>query len=384
MTTTSQKQPVLVVLQLNGGNDYLNTVVPHADPAYFDNRQTLGVPEDRVLRVDDEIGLNPVMEPLKEIYDRGDMAILHGVGWDESNRSHFRCMDIWHTIDIDVIGDKGWLGMAVSEIDPNGENPVKAVNVGQGLPRALVAPGVSAASVSDLNAYGLLTSVEQAQERDLMLQRFGAMYAPAIGTGPVVDYLKQTGRDALKGADMLSSAPNGYASSVEYGSSSLAGKLRDVAMVHTSDLGTQVFYMEHTGYDTHAAQATTHPRLWTDVSTSVADFFDDLAEHGADENVVMFIFSEFGRRVRENGTGTDHGKAGVAFAIGKRVEGGVYGTYPERRPEALDDGDLAPTQDFRGVYTTILEDWLQVDAMPIVKGAFDAPAFIDGNGGQGR
>ena len=253
--------------------------------------------------------------------------------------------------------------------------------MGQGLPRALVAPGVSAASVSDLNAYGLLTSVEQAQERDLMLQRFAAMYAPAIGTGPVVDYLKQTGRDALQGADMLSSAPNGYASSVEYGSSSLAGKLRDVAMVHTSDLGTQVFYMEHTGYDTHAAQAKTHPRLWNEVSTSVADFFDDLAEHGADENVVMFIFSEFGRRVRENGTGTDHGKAGVAFAIGKRVEGGVYGTYPDRRPEALDDGDLAPTQDFRGVYTTILEDWLQVDAMPIVKGAFDAPAFIEKNGG---
>jgi len=379
--TTAQKQPVLVVLQLNGGNDYLNTVVPRDNPAYFDNRRTLGVPEDKVLGIDDEIGLNPVMAPLKEFYDRGDMAIIHGVGWEGSNRSHFRCMDIWHTIDIETIGDKGWLGMAVSEIDHNGENPVKAVNVGQGLPRALVAPGVSAASVSDLNAYGLLTSVEQQQERDLMLQRFANMYAPAIGTGPVVDYLKQTGRDALKGADMLRSAPAGYASSVEYGSTTLAGKLRDVAMVHVADLGTQVFYLEHTGYDTHAAQATTHPKLWTEVSTSVADFFDDLREQEADHNVVMFIFSEFGRRVRENGTGTDHGAAGVAFAIGKRVNGGTYSTYPELRPEALNDGDLVPTQDFRGVYTTILEDWLEVDAVPIVKGTFEAPRFIQKNGG---
>ena len=379
--TTAQKEPVLVVLQLNGGNDYLNTVVPYRDPAYFDNRQTLGVPEDKVLTLDDEIGLNPVMAPLKELYERGDMAIIHGVGWEGSNRSHFRCMDIWHTIDIDEIGDKGWLGMAVAEIDPNSENPVKAVNVGQGLPRALVAPGVSVASVSDLNAYGLLTSVEQQQERDLMLQRFANMYAPAIGTGPVVDYLKQTGRDALKGADMIRSAPSGYTSNVEYGSGSLAGKLRDVAMVHTADLGTQMFYLEHTGYDTHAAQATTHPRLWTEVSTGVADFFDDLREQDADDNVVLFIFSEFGRRVRENGAGTDHGAAGVAFAIGKQVKGGTYSTYPDRRAEGLIDGDLVPTQDFRGVYTTILEDWLEVDAMPIVKGTFEKPAFIEKNGG---
>lgn len=378
--TIKHKEPVLIVLQLNGGNDYLNTVVPHSDPTYFDNRQTLGVSEDSVLRIDNEIGFNPAMAPLKEFYDSDDMAIIHGVGWASSNRSHFRCMDIWHTIDIETIGNSGWLGMAIEQIDPKGENPVKAVNIGQGLPRALVAQGVSAASVSDLNAYGLLTAVEQESERDLMLNRFSNMYAPAIGTSLVSEYLKQTGRDALKGADMLRSAPTGYTSNVEYGSSTLASKLRDIAMVHVANLGTQIFYLEHTGYDTHAAQATTHPRLWTEVSTSVADFFDDLREQDADENVVLFIFSEFGRRVRENGTGTDHGAAGVAFAIGKRVNGGVYSTFPDRRPEALTDGDLVPTQDFRGVYTTILEDWLEVDAMPIVKGTFEAPSFIAPNG----
>lgn len=373
---TVQRDPVLVVVQLSGGNDYLNTVVPYKDPNYYDNRQTLHFPEEELHKLDDELAFNPSMGPMKGIYDRGDMAIVHGVGWEKSTRSHFRAMDIWHTAEPDKVGTEGWLGRAIRELDPAGENPVTAVNVGYGLPRALVAPNVSVASVADLSAYGLLTAVEQKQQRDQMLQRFASIYAPAIGAGPVMDYLGQTGLDALKGADMLRTAPDRYTSGVEYAANPLADKLKDVSKVLLAGLGTRIFYTEHGGFDTHASQGPNHPKLWTEVSRAVADFWDDLAEHDAADNVMMFIFSEFGRRVKENGSGTDHGAAGVSFAIGSGVKGGMYSTYPETRAEALKDGDLVPNMDFRGVYSTVLEDWLGVDAAPIVNGRFEKPGFV--------
>ena len=380
--TAEERAPVLVVLQLTGGNDYFNTVILYNDANYYDNRPTLQIPEDRVLKLDDEIGLHPAMGPMKEMYEKGVAAIIHGVGYANSPRSHFRSMDIWHTCEPDKVGTEGWLGRALREIDPAGENPITGVNIGQGLPRALVAPGVSVASVADLSTYGLLTNIEQQERRTRVLERFANMYGPAVGTGPVMEYLGQTGLDALKGADILKVAPQQYSSSVEYGANDIAKSLRDVAMIHEADLGTRIFYTLHGGYDTHAAQAATHAKLWTEVSEAIADFWDDLREHDADQNVVMLLFSEFGRRVHDNGSGTDHGAAGVAFAIGPKVKGGTYGEYPQTRAEALEQGDLVPNQDFRGVYSTILEDWMRLDPVPIVNGQFEKPGFLETNGGS--
>lgn len=369
-------QPVLVVLQLTGGNDYMNTVVPYGDPLYYDNRTSLGIPEDDVVKIDDAVGFNPALGAFKDIYDRGEMAVIHGIGFPESTRSHFRAMDIWHTSEPHKVGTEGWLGRAIRDLDPDGENPVTAVNIGQGLPRALVAPGASVASVADLETYGLLTGVEAKQERAKMLDSFANMYSPAIGSGPVMDYLAQTGLDALKGADMLKAAPAAYTSTVEYAATPLASKLRDVAAVHTANLGTRIFYTEHGGYDTHASQANNHPKLLGQVASAVTDFWDDLREHDADSNVIMFVFTEFGRRVKENGTGTDHGAGGVSFVIGPGVAGGQHNEFPSMNPEDLREGDLAPDQDFRGVYSTILEDWFRLDAKPIVNGTFEKPRFI--------
>ncbi len=374
------KPPVLVVLQLTGGNDYFNTVIPYNDQNYYDSRRSLQIPQDRVLKLDDELGMHPAMGPMQDIYQQGDMAIIHGIGYANSPRSHFRSMDIWHTCEPDKVGTEGWLGRATREIDPTGQNPVTTVNIGQALPRALVTPGVSVASVADLSTYGLLTSIEQEDQRNKMLERFSNMYGPAVGSGPVMDYLGQTGLDALKGADILKLAPDKYESSVEYGATPIAAKLRDIAQIHTADVGTRIFYCDYGSFDTHAAQATTHSKLWQDVSEAVADFWDDLREHDADRNVIMFMFSEFGRRVRDNGSGTDHGAAGVAFALGSRIKGGMYSEYPDTRPEALEQGDLVPNQDYRGVYSTILEDHLQLEASPIVNGQFEAPGFIRTNG----
>ena len=380
MANTS-KPPVIVVLQLTGGNDYFNTIIPYTDQNYYDSRRSLQIPQQRVLQLDDEVGMHPAMGPMKEIYESGQMAIVHGIGYPNSpRRSHFRSMDIWHTCEPDKVGTEGWLGRALREIDPDGENPITGVNVDQALPRALVAPGVSVASVADLTTYGLLTSIEQEEQRNKVLERFANMYGPAVGTGQVMEYLGQTGLDALKGADILKVAPQQYESTVEYAESPVAKKLRDIAMIHTADLGTRVFYTSHGSFDTHAAQAATHAQLWTQVSEAIADFWDDLREHDADENVTMFLFSEFGRRVRDNGSGTDHGAAGVAFAIGPNVKGGMYSNYPDTRPEALEQGDLVPNIDYRGVYSTMLEDWMHLDAAPIVNGQFEQPKFIK-NGG---
>jgi uncharacterized protein (DUF1501 family) len=384
--TTKSKPPVLVVLQLTGGNDYFNTLIPYTDGNYYDSRRSLQISEDRVLKLNDEVGLHPAMGPIKDMFDKGQVALINGVGYENSPRSHFRSMDIWHTCEPDKVGTEGWLGRAIRDIDPNGENPITAVNIGQALPRALVAPGVSVASVADASNYGLLTSVEEKEQRDKLLDRFAKMYGPAVGTGPVMEYLGQTGLDALRGADILKVAPQQYSSDVEYGSSPIARKLRDIAMIHTSDLETEtrIFYTDHGSFDTHAAQATIHAKLWTEVSEAVADFWDDLREHDADDNVVMFMFSEFGRRVRDNGSGTDHGAAGLALALGPNIKGGIYGDYPDSRAEALQQGDLVPNTDYRGVYSTIIEDWMGMDANPIVGGTFEKPGYIRTNGGNGH
>ena len=377
---TTSKPPVLVVLQLTGGNDYFNTVIPYNDSNYYDNRPTLSLPEDEIIRLDDELGLHPSMGPVKEMYERGDVAVIHGIGYANSPRSHFRSMDIWHTCEPDKVGTEGWLGRAIQQIDPGSENPVTGVNIGHGLPRALVMPGVSVASVADLDTYGLLSGIEEEQLRNDMLERFSNMYGPAVGTGQVMEYIAQTGLDALKGADILKVAPRRYRSDVEYADNNIARSLRDVAKVHTADLGTRVFYTQHGSFDTHAGQAPTHAQLWTEVSEAISDFWDDLRAHDADDNVVMFLFSEFGRRVRDNGGGTDHGAAGVAFAIGPGVKGGMYSEYPETRAEALEQGDLVPNQDFRGVYSTVLEEWMGIDAAPIVNGRFEQPGFVGSRG----
>ncbi|MAM67114.1 MAG: hypothetical protein CL702_12140 [Chloroflexi bacterium] len=376
---STHKDPVLVVLELTGANDYLNTIVPYSDPLYWDNRKRVNIGEDQLLIIDDELAFRSDTEPLKEIYDNGNMAIIHGIGFGNSPRSHFRAMDIWHTCEPDSIGINGWLGKVIRHLDPSGENVLKGVNLGQGLPRAMTMRGVPVTSVNHLPTYGVLSSnpgIESDQDRVQMLESFARMYAPAIGTGPTMDYLGQAGRDALRGADIIRVAPETYSSTVEYANNPIARRLRDVAQVHLAGLGTQVFYTAHGPFDTHFDQLGSHTKIWQEVSGAISNFFDDLREHNAGDEVVLMVFSEFGRRVRDNGTGTDHGAGGVAFAIGNRVNGGMYGTYPSLKPENLSQGDLAPNYDFRGFYSTLADKWLGLDPVPIVGGNFEQMSFV--------
>jgi len=374
--TATKKEPVLVVLQLTGGNDYMNTVIPHADPLYRDNRPVVGVADDRIVKLNDRIGLHPEVAPLQRFWDSGDLAIVHGVGYANSPRSHFRSMDIWHTCEPDKLGTEGWLGRATRDIDPNKDNVVTAVSFGPSLPRALALPGVPVACVDDLDNFGMLTSIQEDAQRSKIIDRFTRLYSPTIGSGFVMDYLGQTGLDSLKAADILNVAPGRYSSSVEYPDTPIARKLKGISQVHQANLGARVLYCDHGSFDSHSNQVGMHDGLWRDVSAAVGSFFDDLRENDASDNVILMMFSEFGRRVHDNGSGTDHGAAGVVFMMGDRIKGGEYGEYPSSRPEHLEQGDLVPNTDFRGVYSAILEDWMGLDANPIVGGAFEKVSFV--------
>ena len=369
--TSTKKDPVVVVLQLTGGNDYYNTIIPYNDPLYYDNRPVVKYPQEEIIKVDDKIGMAPSMGPLKEMFDQGRVAIIHGAGYADSPRSHFRSMDIWHTCEPDKVGTEGWAGRLARELDPKKENVLTAINFGHGLPRALAVPGVPVAAIADLGTYGLLTGITDTAQRAKALDLFSRMYTPTVGGGFVNDYLRATGTDAMVGADIVKIAPEKYSSNVEYPNSPIAMHLKDIAQVYFADLGTRIFYTQHASFDTHAGEMASHPALWKDISEGIAAFFEDLKEHDAGDNVVMYLFSEFGRRVHDNGSGTDHGAAGAMFAIGDPVKGGFYGEMPSAKPEDLEQGDLVPNYDFRGGYATLLEDWFGLDANPIVNGNFE-------------
>ncbi len=374
--STQTTDPVIVVVQLTGGNDYLNTVVPYADSKYWDYRPVVNVPEEEILSLNDNIGFHPAMKPIADMFKEGKVAIVHGVGYENSPRSHFRSMDIWHTCEPDTLGTEGWLGRAVKQLDPAKENVVTAVSMGPSLYRALVAPGVPVATVENLNNYGLITDITPEEKRNRVLDRYKRTYSPMIGSGPVMDFLGQTGLDAIKGADILNVAPEMYSSSIEYSANSISQKLKSIAQIHLANLGTRIFYCDLGSFDTHASQLDTHANLWSSASNAIRDFFDDLREHDAANNVVMLLFSEFGRRVYDNGAGTDHGAGGACLVIGDNVKGGEYGEYPSMKENDLDQGDLVPSIDFRSVYTTLSEDWMNLDPIPIVGGNFEKPAFI--------
>jgi len=376
---STKKDPVLAVISLSGGNDGLNTVIPYNDPNYRDNRPALGIPEDQIVHLTNEIGLHPSFAPLKKYWDQGKLAIIQGVGYPHGSLSHFRSMDIWATCEPDTLGVEGWLGRVIKALDPTGENVLTAVNFGRGMPRSLAMEGVPVASVGDLTSYGLLTDIEKENEREEALDLFGRMYAPAIGKGAVNDFIRRTGIEAMKGADILGTAPAKYNSEIEYLLGNIGGYLKDMVQVHNAQFGTRVFFTTapYNIFDTHANQAVGHSNLLSDVAVNVDSYMSDLRQLDISDNVTTLLYSEFGRRAKDNGSGTDHGTGGVAFVIGENVKGGLYGEYPSLKDNELEDGgNLQHNTDFRSIYTTLLEKWMDLDAKPIVGGSYEKLGFL--------
>ncbi len=372
MSTAVKNDNTIVVVQLTGGNDFMDTIIPYTNGIYYDCRPTLSIKQDDVLPIDETLGFHPAARSLKNLFDDGKVAVIQGVGYENSSRSHFRAMDIMHTCEPDKVGTQGWLGRTIQEIDPHQENVLTGVNIGRGLPRSMALSGVPVTSIGDLDNYGLMTSVDNMKWRTAILDNFKDIYTQAIGSGPVSDFLGRTGNDILRSADLLKDVPSNYESTVEYAENPIAKSLRDVARIHTADMGTKVFYVQHGGYDTHADQGPNHPRLLTELTDALSDFMDDLREHNASENLSILVFTEFGRRMRDNGSGTDHGAGGGAFLIGDTVNGGLYGDYPSLEPSEWQDGEnLKFNVDFRSVYATALEQWLEIDSRPMVFGSYE-------------
>jgi len=371
----SEKKRALVVIQLAGANDALNTIVPYTNGLYYDFRPHISIPADDVLTINDELGFNPNLAPIKALWDLGKVAIINGIGYPNPDRSHFRSMDIWHTAEPAAVGKEGWLGQVIRELDPNGDNVLTGVNFGRGLPRSLALRGVPVASVGNLATYGLFPEVDDTARKQNVLEAFGKMYGSDM-KDEVLTFLGQNGRDALHGADILRTAPEQYTSTVAYPNSPIATNLKSVAQVMFAELGTQVYYTTYGSFDTHGGELIAHTNLWQEVSGAVSAFYQDLEEHGWENDATVLIWTEFGRRIRDNGTGTDHGSGGSAFVIGGAVHGGLYGEYPSLKPEDQLEGDLHFNNDFRSTYSTLVERWFGLEPAPIVHGHFEQFDFL--------
>jgi uncharacterized protein (DUF1501 family) len=380
--TSAKSERSVVVVQLSGGNDALNTVVPYSSDLYYDWRQDVRIEQDQVLKLDDELGFNPSMAPIKKLWDEGKVAVLNGIGYPNPNRSHFRSLDIWHTAESEGIGGSGWLGRTLRELDPAAENVLTGVNFGRGLPRALSCKGVPVASVGDLETYGLFPDVKEENARELALKAFSQIYGSAMAHDTVSQFIGQTGADALKGADTLRMASKKYSSTVEYADTPIAQSMKSIAQVITADFGTRVFYAQHGSFDTHAAELETHAKLWSDTSNALGDFMEDMKEHDLENEVLVLVFSEFGRRIQDNSAGTDHGSGGVSLVLGGSVNGGLYGQYPSLKEKDHLEGDLHFNTDFRSIYSTIADRWLGVDPESVANGLYEQIDFISKSNGR--
>jgi uncharacterized protein (DUF1501 family) len=352
---------VLVIIQLDGGNDGINTVVPFADEGYAKYRKTLRLPKDRLIKINDRVGLHPAMSAAGKMLEDGQLAIVQGAGYPNPSRSHFRSMAVWHSASTDPEEQNGlgWLGRGLDTTAPR-PGETSALFLGSGPVPLAVRGRRSVASAIDRAEDFLLAPGADAR-------RVLSREEPA---DELTAFVRRSMLDAYTTADRLAEpAQSGGSSGRNFGSP-LAGQLDMVVRLLKSGVGARVFYTLQTGYDTHAGQLPSHFRLLSDLSFSLQAFLGDLKAAGLAERVVVLCFSEFGRRVEENASGgTDHGTAGPVFLAGPRVKGGLVGTTPSLLD--LEAGDLKAGLDFRRVYATILEDWLGLPAREALGGSFE-------------
>jgi len=345
---------VLVVIQLAGGNDVLNTLVPYRDDAYYQARPALGIPVKDVLQLDDRLGLHPNCVALKALYDEGQLAIVNGVGYPNPDRSHFRSMEIWETAsDSDAYERYGWLGRYFDNACQGSPDAAMAgLRVGRQMPQAFGNASSIGISLQRPEPYRWLPSAGEAQE-----QAFRALNGSTPGANETLDFLQRTALNATISSDRMLALNSRARESTMYPDSELAADLKIIAQMIAGGLPTRVYYASLGGFDTHAQQAGTQATLLETFGAGLQAFCRDLASHRCLERVTIMAFSEFGRRVKENASGgTDHGSGGAMFLAGGGVKPGIFGAQPSLTD--LDRGDLKFHTDFRTVYATLLDGWL--------------------------
>jgi len=383
--TTPGRTRSLVVIQLGGGNDGMNTVVPYSNDLYYQNRPTISVSQTDVLHLSAEVGLNPNLTDLKGMYDQGHVAIIQGVGYPNPNRSHFRSTDIWTSAVPEKDEHSGWLGRYVDAqccgTDPKSGQPTPptndflALDVQPSLSPAFWTQHALVPALDNLDRFTYQTDSHHADQRDAELAAFRAIYSKKPGSEAYEALLNHAGVTALDASETLHKATAAYQPRVLFPTNPLANSLKTVAQLINADLGTRVYYVSMGGFDTHANQKKAQDTLLKTFGASLNAFLQELEASERMGDVMVMVFSEFGRRVHENGgRGTDHGTAAPMFVLGGGIKGGIYGSHPSLTD--LDHGDLKYSIDFRSVYATILHDWLEADPAQVLGSSFATINFV--------
>ncbi|MCE9557745.1 MAG: DUF1501 domain-containing protein [Armatimonadetes bacterium] len=359
----SQGKTVLVVCQLTGGNDGLNTVVPYADKTYHELRPTLGISESKVLPLTDQVGLHPAMAGVASLYKAGKVAIVQSVGYPKPNRSHFKSMDIWQSASPDNRFTNGWVGRYFDrELLHGALNPVVGLGLSTDKPRALIAEKASIpcfASLADIqNMVG-----DPDMERMLRQIQTGS-------TDPGSKIVQQANQSAFDAMGVLRDQLAKFEPKQDYGTGTFGDGFKQIAKLIATSPQTRVIYFSAGGFDTHSKQAESHEKLLGGFSQGVSAFQQEIEGLGIADRVIVLVFSEFGRRTYENASGgTDHGAAAPMFLIGKKIKGGLYGPQPNLSD--LQDGDVKFGVDFRQVYASTLDQWMGSDSEVVLGSKFE-------------
>ena len=392
---TGRDSTILVVLQMAGGNDGLNTVVPYANDHYAKARPRLGLSGKSVLKLNDQLGFHPSLGAFQELYEAGQLSIVQGVGYPNPNRSHFRSTEIWQTAsDSDRSERYGWLGRYFDNACA-GCDPTIGISVGRQMPQAFAVKRPAGVSLENPESYRFMSSGkagaadgsteesfyrklnESEEKMDLAEESgaggsIGAVPGSAPFHGSPLDFLERTALDAQVSSEKIRAISNNVRNTASYPPGPLANSLRLVARLIGGGLPTRVFYVSQGGYDTHTNQSGTQDRLLQELGGSIKAFTEDMAAQGNMGRVLLMTFSEFGRRVSENASGgTDHGAASSLFVVGNKVKAGLLGQYPSLAPGDLVNGDLKHTTDFRSVFAGLLESWLRTRSEPILGRKFE-------------
>jgi len=374
---------ILVLIELAGGNDGLNTVVPFSDDAYLKARPGTKIGEGAVLKLDDELGLHPQMGGMKELYDAGSLGIVQGVGYPNPDRSHFRSMDIWNSArpNDEQFRGTGWLGRALDETEEEHAGRLAALAVGTNrLPRALLGHKVNVPMLRSIDAFKLNSGGGPAADRERRRELIEKIAAESAAENSTLDFLRKTTSTAADTAKRLEALDDQYQTKAGYPANSLGQKLKTVAQLITADLGTRIFFVSLDGFDTHSQQEGAHAALLGELSTALSAFYKDMEDHKLRERIMVATYSEFGRRVEENGSlGTDHGTASQMFLVTheghKKNNPGLIGKHPSLT-DLDEEGDMKFHTDFRSVYATLLENWLEIPSQNVLGGKFEKLDFV--------
>jgi uncharacterized protein (DUF1501 family) len=393
--TTGKDSTILVVLQMAGGNDGLNTVVPYSNDFYHRARPKIGLSADKIIKLDGDIGFHGSLTGFKNLYDAGNLAVVQGVGYPNPNRSHFRSTEIWQTAsDSETIEKYGWLGRYFDNAC-SGADPTVGVTIGSQLPEAFfaktpkgicfnnpqnyrfMASGATEESYKKLNELEMSSPLPDGGPTMAPEENSGGSIAslpagmPMTG-GRAVDFISRTALDAQLSSEKVRDVAARVQNQAVYPGSVLGNSLKLVAKLIGGGLPTRVYYVSQGGYDTHTNQIGTQQRLLQDLGDSTKAFVDDMKAQGNMQRVLVMTFSEFGRRVNENANGgTDHGAAAPIFVVGNKVKAGLLGRYPSLAPQDLYQGDIKYNVDFRNVYASVLENWLKTKSAPILGKQFE-------------